>query len=519
MNVMRNLLTLLVFFCSSLAAALPEIAFISPSYGSVAGGDVITITGSGFNGSTAVYVGSRPASSFTVISSKLISAISPVGVAGAVDIRVEKNANLSPITPEDRYVYTDTTWIGIVSGVDQDAVSLFNTSTNTTRAAIPLPADSLASIITPDGSTIYAIDSENSLVYVIDAATNTVINTIATSAGTGAFDLIVSPDGTRLYISNNLSGYVTVIDTVANVEITNILTAPNLGPLSITPDGKIVFVSSFAWGNVSLIDTTTNNIITTIPTGAVPGMISITPNGQTAYVSNSGSDTISIIDIATRTVSGSIGFPSGAGPYGSSIIPNGKKMYVINIYNATVSIVDIATNSITGTIALAPGSLPFWAASTPDGKTVYVIYEGTNQITAIDIAANTIQSTFTTSPGALQDIVMSPDPSPVAAFVAHIHTACKPSFFDASISHSPIGSIKKYVWNFGDGHKVITTCPTIEHVYTQPGPVNVRLRVINSAGTSTSKIFSSRFMSNNGSSLAKAKRIFTILSPCSHGRR
>ena len=516
MNLRKLIIACFSFFiCANSLIAAPVITTVNPSNGSTSGGNVITITGSGFNGATAVDFGFRPATSFNVITDNSISAMVPAGTSGTVDITVTAASQTSAKTRADFYTYTETSWKGIISGINQDAITLFDTATNTVVNTIPLPTDSLAAIITPDGTTIYAPDNDQANVNVIDVATNTIIANIATPvAGTGAFDIIVKPDGKRVYISNNSSGYVTVIDTTTNTVIADILVSPGLGALSITPNGRTIYVGNFNFGTVTPIDTATNTVGVSIVTGAVPGMIAITPDGTTAYVANNGSDTISVIDVATNLVTDTIAFPAGSGPYGSFILPNGQTMYVATSNNSTVSVVDIATNSIVDTIPFLLGSRPFWVVSTPDSKKNYVINETTDDVTPIDVATNTAGASFANIMGQIQNIVMSPDQSPVASFSVNVQPTGLSTLFNASASISPIGTISSYAWDFGDGTTLITNTPIVNHTYSSTGSFNVVLTVTNSAGTSTSKVFSSRFMSNNGGPNATLSRMINIpLSP------
>lgn len=513
MSLVKCILTCFLFLSfTDHLIAIPEVTLVNPSSGSLNGGNVITIAGNGFIGATSVDFGGRPASSFNVLTDQLILVVVPVGTAGTVDITVTVGAQTSVKTRADFYTYTQDSWNGILSGINQDGITLFDTATNTINGFIPLPSDSLAAVITPDGKTIYAAETDQPSATVIDAATNTIITTIPTGVGTGSFDVIVNADGSRVYISNINTDFVTVVDTATNTVVANIFLAPNLGPLSITPDGKTVYVSNFVIGGVTTIDTATNTVGMSIITGITPGMISITPDGKLAYVANLGSDTVSVINIATNTVTTTIALPTGSGPYGSSILPNGKTLYVANYNNATVSVVDIATNSIVDTLFLTLNSLPFWVASTPDGKTVYVISEATDDVTPIDVATNTVGPSFAHIMGDIQDIVMSPDPAPVASFFAKGEFVGFPILFDASASISPIGTIVSYAWDFGDGITVVTNAPFINHTYTSIGNFNVTLTVMNSAGTSTSKVFSSRFISNNGGPTATLSQIVNILS-------
>lgn len=493
------------------AIASPNIESVSPTNGSINGGTIITIQGSGFTGASAVTLGNRPATSFNIISGTQIEAVVPLGTAGTVDVRVTVASQTSPLTRKDFYTYTQDSWNGIISGINQDAITLFDTANNTINGTIPLPSDSLSAIITPDGTRIYAAASDQGLVYVIDVATNTIITNIPTPvAGPGAFDIIVSPDGQRVYLSNITSGFVTVIDTVSNTVVTDILLSPGLSSLSITPDGATVYVGNFNSGVITPIDTASFIPGTSIPVGFTPGAIVTTPDGSTAYSTSAFTinNNITIIDVASQSAIGTIPFPLGAGPYGAFILPIGGTMYVANLENDTVSVVDISINNIIDTINVVPGSRPFWVVSTPDSKKVYVLNETTDDVTPIDVATNTAGPNFANIPGQVQDVVMSPDPAPVASFVGSIQPPGIATVFNASASLSPIGTIISYEWDFGDGVMVVTASPIVNHIYATIGSFNVTLRVTNSAGTSTSKVFSSRFMSNNGGPTAIVSQVF-----------
>src|SRR5689334_5409254 len=61
------------------ALARPAITELTPNDGAVSGGTVVTITGSGFTGATAVMFGPNEAESFTVDSDSSITAVAPPG--------------------------------------------------------------------------------------------------------------------------------------------------------------------------------------------------------------------------------------------------------------------------------------------------------------------------------------------------------------------------------------------------------------------------------------------------------
>ena len=76
---------------------------ISPSSGTAAGGDSVTITGSGFTGATAVEFGGVSAV-MQINSDTQITASSPAG-SGTVDITVVTPGGTSANSPADQFSY------------------------------------------------------------------------------------------------------------------------------------------------------------------------------------------------------------------------------------------------------------------------------------------------------------------------------------------------------------------------------------------------------------------------------
>ena len=67
-----------------------------------------------------------------------------------------------------------------------------------------------------------------------------------------------------------------------------------------------------------------------------------------------------------------------------------------------------------------------------------------------------------------------------------------------------------YAWNFGDGRTGLTTSPTVSHTYAAAGTYTVTLTVTDSAGTSTTQVFTGQTMSRNGGPSAQRTKTVTI---------
>jgi hypothetical protein len=86
-------------------SAPPAVTAVSPSSGPLAGGTTVTITGTALGSATAVYFGTVPAESFTILTATSIKAVAPAGVAGIVDVTVWTGYGTSPTSTADRYTY------------------------------------------------------------------------------------------------------------------------------------------------------------------------------------------------------------------------------------------------------------------------------------------------------------------------------------------------------------------------------------------------------------------------------
>jgi hypothetical protein len=71
--------------------AVPTVTTVVPAEGPTSGGTTVTVSGTGLTSTTAVTFGGNPAP-FTVISDTAVSAVTPAGTAGAVDVVVSNDA-------------------------------------------------------------------------------------------------------------------------------------------------------------------------------------------------------------------------------------------------------------------------------------------------------------------------------------------------------------------------------------------------------------------------------------------
>ena len=121
------------------AASAPSISSLGTSSGSTTGGTSVAISGSNFTAAVEVLFGGVPATSFTVNSSSSITAVSPPGSAGTVDIQVETTVGSSAVSSSDQFTYSAASAptvisLGTSSGVTAGGTLVAINGTNFTSA-------------------------------------------------------------------------------------------------------------------------------------------------------------------------------------------------------------------------------------------------------------------------------------------------------------------------------------------------------------------------------------------------
>lgn len=166
---------LLVAGAAAAWAAAPTISSLSPTSGPSAGGTSVTITGSGLTGTTSVTFGGTEATAFTIDNDTQISATTPAGTAGTVDVVVTNPEG----TATGSFTYVDApdvTAISPAGGPPTGGTTVTITGTGLT------------------GATSVKFGATDATWFNVDSATK--IRATA-PAGTGTVDIVVAnPAGT-----------------------------------------------------------------------------------------------------------------------------------------------------------------------------------------------------------------------------------------------------------------------------------------------------------------------------------
>jgi hypothetical protein len=280
------------------SGTVPLITSISPNSGPIAGGANVTITGVNFTGATAVRFGSTNAALFTVNSAASITATSPAGSAGAVDITVTTPAGTSPTNAADQFTYgaatsaPTVTSISPTTGIASGGTFVTITGTNFTGAtAVKFGAALAPSSTVISATQITAIAPSGVGGSTVDVTVTTPTGTSATSAA-DQFSYVGPPTITSISPNSGAPGggttvtiigtnFESSIDPVQKVRFGSI-DAPSFIRNSAT---QITAISPAGAGIVDVTVFTNGGVISATSaadrftySGTVPSVTSVSPN-------------------------------------------------------------------------------------------------------------------------------------------------------------------------------------------------------------------------------------------------
>ena len=157
----------------------PTVTGISPSTGTVAGGTVVTVTGTNLANATAVKFGSATGTNLTQVSATQVRATAPAGSAGKVDVTVTTAGGTSANTSADDFTYFVPA--PVVSGISP------STGLTTGGTVVTINGQNLSGTtsVTFGGTAATAIDNVSS----------TQIKATAPAKAAGKVDVVVTTAG------------------------------------------------------------------------------------------------------------------------------------------------------------------------------------------------------------------------------------------------------------------------------------------------------------------------------------
>jgi sugar lactone lactonase YvrE len=410
----------------------------------------------------------------TMLNEKTVWQFSIVG-AGTLAPLVPSNhpiaaAGMMAISPDGRSLY-----LAEGARIGQYDIGPGGELTPKSPAAAPIIGNTFNVAVSPDGKSVYATDA-GGRVWQFDVGPGGTLSAKASpfvGAGTHPEAIAVSPDGRSAYVTDTSTEQVLEFDVGAGGELTpKAATPPATGhdpeSIVVTPDGTSVYVGDYGESKnpsaISQYDVAAGGVLTPkTPAKFVAGegsaYVAISPDGRSLYVSDDTApeaEAVAQLDIGPggRLSPKSPEFVKG--PFGSTgiaVSPDGRSVYVAASESGS-----------------SPGPISEYAVG-PGGVL-------TPRLPAA-ITAGLYPST----------VAITPDQGPIASLTAGAARAGSATTLDGSASHALEGTLADYTWTFGDGTSANGPAASVAHTYSAAGSYPVTLTVTDSAGCSSSLVF------------------------------
>jgi YVTN family beta-propeller protein len=259
-------------------------------------------------------------------------------------------------------------------------IDVYDASTLAHEATIDVPGNVVESVLSPDGSTIYASNFLRNSVQFIDLKTRRVTREIPT--GLHPKILVPSPDGKYLFAANWSGQSVTQIEIASGKAIrtlpttglnprgmalthAGILFAANFngasidvfrGPdlkdrhtlpacpiprhLTLSPDDKLLFISCYHDSMLHAVDVASEKVVHTLHVGSSPKSLEVSRDGRWVWSADYGKETNSVSVVDTEDWTARVypvpGMDRGSG---LTIYPDGKRALVTGWYDDHVYLV------------------------------------------------------------------------------------------------------------------------------------------------------------------------------------
>jgi YVTN family beta-propeller protein len=286
-----------------------------------------------------------------------------------------------------------------------NAVAVFDTSTNRLLTTIPIPPGPHGLVMTPDGRTVFAGSDGDSKVSVIDTATDMVSASI--EVGKSPHGLALTPDGGTLLAAVFGANAVVFIDAASRTVLGQVLVASPHN-IALTPDGKTAYVAAQGKGGVGLVVMDVKGMRQTgfVALDKTPRALNVSPDGKKLSFTLAGADAVQVLDTATNAVVRQV--PVGASPHHVLFAPAGNRELVVSQGPGTLSVIDWSKDTVTGTVKV--GTLPHWIALAPGARVAYVTDETSNDLSVVNLDTMTVTATIPVG-NAPRKIVVQPAPA------------------------------------------------------------------------------------------------------------
>jgi len=236
--------------------------------------------------------------------------------------------------------------------------------------------------LSPDGKRAYITNfgqSNGHNIEIVDAVTLAHVDSIDLPGN--VVESVLSPDGTTIFASNFIRNSVQFIDVKTKRVTKEIPTGTHPKVLVLSPDSKQLFAANWSGDSVTQIEVASGKVVRTLPAGKNPRGMVMTKGG-TLYVANFNGESIDVYkgaDLSDRHR-----FKACPIPRHLALTTDEKLLLVSCYHDSMLHAVDLASEKVVHELHV--GSSPKTIEVSRDGRFIWSADYGkeTNSVSVID---------------------------------------------------------------------------------------------------------------------------------------
>ncbi len=250
------------------------------------------------------------------------------------------------LSPDGLHAYV--TNFGQANGKNID---IYDAKTLAHEATINMPGIVVESVLSPDGSTIYASNFERNSVQFVDLKTRRVTREI--TVGLHPKILVPSPDGKYLFAANWSGKSVTQIEIATGKPVRTLpTTGHNPRGMAITREG-VLYVANFNGASIDVFKGPELKDRHTLAACAIPRHLTLSPDDKTLFVSCYHDSMLHALDTATEKVVHTLHV--GSSPKSVEVSKDGRYVWSADYGPETNSVSVVDTTDWTARVYRVPG--------------------------------------------------------------------------------------------------------------------------------------------------------------------
>ncbi len=291
------------------------------------------------------------------------------------------------LSPDGRYVIVTN------NGWSKPTLTIYDLQNQYLKGRVPLDHAWLGLVWHPDGHRLYsggaASNTVQELSWANDRLTKTNVIKIAEPDKRGDAEqaasgfvggLAITPDGSTLFALQVLGKSLSAVDVEKRTVRKKVPLDAEPYAALVSPDGKTLFVSSWGGAKVLLFNAATLDPMGEVAVGEHPNAMTLSKDGSRLFVACANTNTVWIVDLATKTAKEQVTIslypnsPAGSTPNALTLSPDGHTLFVANADNNTLAVVDVKKPGASEVEGFIPtGWYPTGVGFTKDGSRLLIL--------------------------------------------------------------------------------------------------------------------------------------------------